>query len=238
MSEEIVMEQPALTQSERVMNTFAAPSMTFRDIKRSQSWWLPFLLVAIFSYALSGSVMKKVGVDSLTEHAMQQRAEKTGQAPPPAAKALTATIFKVSLAMWPLFYLIFASFAALLLWLGFNFILGGTAKYAEMFAVYIFASLPALIKSVLTIAVVIFGSNENFDIENSVGTNLGYYLGPDAAHWLKSLLTSLDVFSIWILALSALGAAIVARVKVKNGMLLVFGAWILFILVKAGLAAL
>ena len=35
---------PALSQGERVIDTFIAPSKTFTDILRSQSWWLPFLI--------------------------------------------------------------------------------------------------------------------------------------------------------------------------------------------------
>ena len=38
-----------LSQMERVVNTFVAPTATFKDILRSTSWWLPFVLMAVSS---------------------------------------------------------------------------------------------------------------------------------------------------------------------------------------------
>ena len=38
-------EVTGLSQVERVVDTFVAPSKTFTDILRSTSWWLPFLLL-------------------------------------------------------------------------------------------------------------------------------------------------------------------------------------------------
>ena len=37
-------EVTGLSQVERVVDTFVAPSKTFADILRSTSWWLPFLI--------------------------------------------------------------------------------------------------------------------------------------------------------------------------------------------------
>jgi hypothetical protein len=42
---------------------------------------------------------------------------------------------------------------------------------------------------------------------------------------------------LWSLALSGFGGAIVAKVKPMRGVLLVFGLWLLFVIVKTGLAA-
>jgi hypothetical protein len=42
---------------------------------------------------------------------------------------------------------------------------------------------------------------------------------------------------LWLLALSGFGGAIVAKVKPMRGVLLVFGLWLLFVIVKTGLAA-
>jgi hypothetical protein len=49
--------------------------------------------------------------------------------------------------------------------------------------------------------------------------------------------TSLDVITLWSLALAGFGAAIVSRVKPARGLMLVFGAWIVFVLIKTGIAA-
>ena len=40
---------PPVSQGQRIINTFVAPSKTFADLKRSASWWLPFLLMSLAS---------------------------------------------------------------------------------------------------------------------------------------------------------------------------------------------
>ena len=43
----------ALSQVERVVDTFIEPSKTFADIKRNRSWWLPFLILILLGYVFS-----------------------------------------------------------------------------------------------------------------------------------------------------------------------------------------
>ena len=43
-----------LSQMERVVNTFVAPTATFKDILRSTSWWLPFVLMVVSSTGSDG----------------------------------------------------------------------------------------------------------------------------------------------------------------------------------------
>jgi len=63
-----VAEGPALTQGQRVIYTFTAPSKTFTDIKRSTSWWMPFLIGAIATYILFFAVQAKVGWEQVAEN--------------------------------------------------------------------------------------------------------------------------------------------------------------------------
>ena len=63
--------QPPLSQVERVVDTFVAPSKTFRDINRSASWWMPLLLIILVSYGFIYVVEKKVGFEKVTENTMR-----------------------------------------------------------------------------------------------------------------------------------------------------------------------
>ena len=38
-----------LSPVERVVDTFFAPSKTFNDLKRNQSWWVPWLLSSLLA---------------------------------------------------------------------------------------------------------------------------------------------------------------------------------------------
>ena len=81
--------QPALSQIERVVNTFIAPSKTFTDIRRSGAWWMPFLLVALASWGLTYTAGSKVGFDKMAETQMQARPKQVERmdSMPPAERA-------------------------------------------------------------------------------------------------------------------------------------------------------
>jgi len=53
--------QRGLSQAERVLNTFVAPAATFKDILRSASWWLPFVLISLATLVVTAAIQQKVG---------------------------------------------------------------------------------------------------------------------------------------------------------------------------------
>lgn len=234
---------PPQSQGERVVNTFFSPSKTFADIRRNRSWWLPFVLLSVFGLLFGVLTVQRVGVDTLMENANRSnpaQAEKMQNMPPEQranAMRIGGTIMKVALYSAPLFLLLFAAVLALLLWVGCNFILGGSSTYPGMFAVSMYASLPALVTYLLIIVTLFVGDAETFNINNPVGTNIGYFLPQTAPVFLKTLLTSVDVIMLWEMFLLGLGGAIVARLKPSKGIALVFGGWFLIVLIKAGFAA-
>ena len=69
MPEELVPAEGGaqLSQAERFIDTFVAPSKTFADIRRDASWWLPcviatiFTIIAVFATAVP---LQKIGVGS------------------------------------------------------------------------------------------------------------------------------------------------------------------------------
>lgn len=234
---------PPLSQGQRVLNTFFAPSHTFADIRRNRSWWLPYVLVVAFSLIFGAIVHSRVGPDTLAENAIRNnpaQAEKMQNAPPEdRARALkvTSSIMQVVLFSGAVSFIVFPAILALLIWVGFNFILGGSSTYPGMFAVAMYAALPSLVFYVVILATLFAGDPETFNIGNPAGTNIGYFLPAGTSAGLRSLLTSIDVLSIWQAFLLGLGGAIVARIKKGTGLAMVFGVWLAFILIKAGIAA-
>ena len=235
--------QQPLSPAERVLDTFIAPTKTFADLRRNQSWWLPFVIIALFSYLFTGTAAAHLGIPRLAESAIRNNPsqnERMQQATPEAraqTMSITIAIMKVTFYSVPVLTLVVSAVVALLLWVGFNFILGGTATYPGMFAVAIFASLPSILRSLLSTTMLFLGDPEGFNINDPIGTNPGFYMGADSSAFLKSALGSVDLFSLWVLALMAVGAAIVARVKIRSGLILVFTAWLIFVVLKASVAA-
>jgi hypothetical protein len=232
-----------LSQVERVVDVFVAPSATFQDILRSSSWWLPLVLMAVFSTAATYSIDRQVGFSRVAENQVQsspKQAEQMAELTPDQRAlqlnrmAMGSRYFSYGL---PLFLLlVFAIYAGIMLGT-FNFGLGARMTYAQVFAVSWYASLPYLLISLLTIVVVWFGGNaEGFSLQNPVGTNLAYYL-PDAAPWLKALLIQIDVVKLWTLALTVLGLKIVSKKSMGQAAAAVVGWWLLIVLISVAATA-
>jgi hypothetical protein len=232
-----------LSQMERVVDTFIAPTKTFTDILRSTSWWLPFLLVLILSAATAFAIDKKIGFEHVAEHTMQQNpkaAEQLAQLTPQQRAmqmTIAAVITKDLTYAGGVLFLASAAVVALLMWASFNFGLGARTTFAQNFAVFVYAYLPHLFLALLNIIFIYTGVNtENFDINNPVGTNLGYYM-TDSAQWLKVGLGFFDVFGLWSLALLVIGSAIITRKSRGQVAIVVVGWWVIMLLMFTGLAA-
>jgi hypothetical protein len=245
MSEDVLLDEGrrGLSEVERVLDVFVAPAATFTDILRSASWWLPFVLILIVSTLSTYSIDRHVGFSRVAENTVQaspKQAEQMSELAPAdraqqmEKRAIGTRYFSYA---FPLLLLIFlAIYAAIMLGI-FNFGLGAKMTYGQSMAVTIYASLPYLLISVLTILTVTFGNNaETFNIQNPVGTNPAYFLS-DAAPWVKTLLTQFDLVRLWSLALTVVGFKIVAKKSTGQAAAVVVGWWLLVLLVSVAATA-
>jgi Yip1 domain len=236
-------DAPHLSQIERVVNTFIEPSKTFSDIKRNRSWWLPFLILVVLGYGFCFAAVQHVGWESLTTNVLRsqpknaERLDKSTPAEQAQMLSVTKGIMEGFMVGSPAVVLILNALIALLLWGGFAFVLGGTTTYGEMFAVAIFAALPNALNSLISIVTAFVSDPQSYNLNVPSPASLAYFLDASAVPWLLSLAKSLDVFSLWGLALAGFGGAIVSRVKPLRGIMLVFGVWLLYVIVKVGIAA-
>jgi hypothetical protein len=234
---------PGLSEVERVVDTFVAPSETFTDILRSSSWWLPFVILVIFTLATSFIVDRKVGFSRVAENQIHQSPKQEDQFNQLTEEQKAARLrgmavgYRVSSYCSFLIILIFVAIAALLYWASFNFGFGAHTTYKQMFALWMYASLPKLITGLLAIVVLLFGgAAESYNMQNPVGTNPGYYM-PDAAPWLRAFLSFFDVIGIWVLVLLIIGSAIIAKVPRGKAAAVVIGWWVVGLVVSVGMAA-
>jgi hypothetical protein len=234
-----------LSQVERVVDTFVAPQKTFSDILRSSSWWLPWLLSVLMTAGFSAAVQQKIGWTKVYDNVLLQgsQAQQDRMAQLPAdqqakQKAVAASFTKYIVWVSPLLGLLFAAIVAGVLMVTLNFGLGGHAKFEQLFALWMYATLPFLIQGILVIVVVFAGLDvDAFNIKNPVGTNIGYFLPTDSPKWLIAFGTAIDVLTIWVLILLTIGCATVARIKRSTAAAAVIGWWFLITLLKVGAAA-
>lgn len=237
---------PGLSQAQRLTSIFSAPSKTFIDIKNGHhSWWLPFIIYVVLGFAFYGVVNAKVGMRQVSENqvklspkAEDQMAQLTPDQREQRMKISTAITQGIFLAT-PVFLLIMGVVISAVLLGTINFGFGGKAKFGSIFAVWMYAMLPSVIKTLLGIVVLFAGTApESFNIKNYAPTNLGAFLNPsDVNAGLYSLATSLDFITIWCLVLVGIGTAIVAGTKRTSGYIASFGWWALLTIIGAGFAA-
>lgn len=236
---------PGLSQTQRLTSIFSAPSKTFEDIKLGhRSWWLPFIIYVVLGFAFYGVVNAKVGMRQVSENQVKlspKTEEQMSQLPADQReqrmKISTAIMQGVFLA-GPIFLLAMGAIISLVLLGTINFGFGGKAKFGSIFAVWMYAMLPSIIKTILGIVVLFAGSApESFNIKNFAPTNIGAFLPPDINPGLYSLATSLDFVTIWTLVLVGIGVSIVAGTKRSAGYIASFGWWALLVLGGAGIAA-
>jgi len=229
-----------LSQVERVVDAFVAPTKTFKDILRNTSWWLPAVLIALSIWAAGFVTDRQVGFDRVYETALSQsprQEDRINQLPPDQkanAVALGAKITKVITYSVPVVLLAANAIYALMLWGSFNFGFGAKTTFLQAYAVAWYAALPFLVRSLLTIVFLYAGGNTDaFDQKNPVGTNLAYYM-PDAAPMVRAILAPFDLIALWSLVLVTIGMAIVAKKPVMQAAIVTVGFWLLGVL--AGVA--
>ena len=236
------IEPKPLSEVERVVDTFVAPSKTFTDLRRSANWLVPWLLLALASVALVVVVDKKIGMQKAAENqlALQpKRAEQLDKLPPEKRAEQMETIVKLTrilaYASPVSLLIIFAIIAAVLLG-SFNFGFGAELTFNQCLAVCVYASLPGILKALIAILAIAVGGGEAFTFQNPVASNLGGLVDP-SSHFLYSIATSIDIFTIWTLVLTGIGISCLTKVKRGTCLGVVFGWWAILVLGGAAIAA-
>lgn len=238
-------EPAPLSQGARIINTFIAPSKTFTDLRRSASWWAPWLLISIFSVAFMYVVSKQVGFEQVTRNqiAHSSRADQFDKLPADQQARqiqLSVKIMQVFAYGSPVMVLFYFLIMTVILWVTIKIGAGGDTSFKAAYAIVNYASLPGIIGAILGIVSMYAGVNpESFDINNPVGTNLAYYLDPETTgKFVRGMASSLDVLTIWSIVLMGIGFACTSKVKRSTAIIIVAAWYLVYKLAASGLASL
>ncbi len=237
-----------LSAAGRILNIFFSPSKTFLDLKRKTTWtsWVaPWLLSAVFAWIFVAVMAQKIGFEQVAENQLRlspKQAEQVEKLPPEQR----AQQMKISLAITkgisygiPFMSLIFLAIVSLILMASFNFGVGAELSFKLCLAMVMYASLPGIVKSVLGVVAMLAGLDpEGFVVQNPVATNPGYFLNPVESPVLYQALTAVDVITIWMLVLTAIGFSTVSKMSQRTTMAVVFGWYLAVTLFGVGMAAL
>lgn len=252
--EQAAVEEPArLGPLGRLTGTIFSPGETFADVNRKPTWLAPMIIAIVTVLASSFFFQWRVKPDwdQITRNQIKKRMERSNQSLTEEQMQQQVNIGKtiakffpiIGAVFTPIVYLIVAGIFAL----GLMFIQAKTTFKKILSVVsWSYVAVFGIVSAIVTMASLMVRDEESLrsiDPTQPAGivpTNLAAFLPDNASAVVKSLAGSLDIFSIWILILLTIGfAAIAGSRKISTGKTgrLVFGFWALFVLVKAGWAA-
>jgi hypothetical protein len=236
-------EAPGLSEGARIVNTFIAPSKTFTDLRRSASWWGPWLVISIFALIFIYSMDRQIGFDQISrnEIAHSPSADQFDKlSADDQAKRLQFSDALVRYLSYgiPVTIPIFFAITAAVLLATFNFGLGANISYKTAYAIIFYASLPGIIGSILGAVSMFAGvSPEGFNVNNPVATNPAYFMDRAGNKFVYGMASSLDILVIWTIVLLGIGFASNSKVKRSTAIGVVAGWYLLWKVVTAALAA-
>jgi hypothetical protein len=237
-SETVAAADPADTPLARVAGVFGSPGPTFAAIARRPTWLLPVVISTVLAIAATAAIVPRLDLDSAVREAFakrgitasEERIEQTIQ-----TQKKFAGFFSY---VWAFFA---AAAVALVLatvfWLSFR-AFGSEVVFRQSFGVTTHALLPYIGSTMLLILFVTrLDVVSPADLGDVAHTNLGFLVDRTANPALHSIAASIDAFTFWVLALLVIGFGYAAKVTRKKAAILILSLWGIFVLGKAGWAA-
>ncbi|WP_245838584.1 Yip1 family protein [Marininema halotolerans] len=127
---------------------------------------------------------------------------------------------------------------ALFQWL-FLLLLGGEAGYKKVFALNVYLSVIVLLGSIVQgVGMLLTGDVDAKDLENLTSVTSLAAIIPTDTHMMKAVLSSIEVFSIWHLILTAMGLTVVGKVSSAKGWTIAIVLFVIGVAFAAGAGAL
>jgi hypothetical protein len=229
---------PPSSAPARVVGTFFSPTATFQSIAVKPGFILPLLLWTAVSLLITNLMLPKFDYERMT----RARMEKSGTTvPEERMQEIIAQQKKIG----PIFGNVFGAISPLVVcllstlvfWGGFK-AFGWDLTFKQGFGVSTHAYLPGVLGALVLIPVM--SSRETIDpqaVGDLLRSNLGFLVDQSSSPVIHSLLQSVDLFSIWTIFLLTVGYSAAARIPRKSAGGLIVGIWVIFVLCKAGIAA-
>jgi len=210
----------------RFINIFVNPQKTFESLNRRPTWLVPVIMILLLSVAItlatypiiikSQMEMFRNNPDISAEQLeiIRQSIEKGGQ----VQKYIGLGVQIIGIFLF--YYLLFA---AIFYFVG-SVILGGDSSYKKVLSIWAWSSLIGIVAMIVRVPLIFIKENIRFSISPAL------LLPTDAVDSiLYVILSQLDFFLIWQLAVFAFGFATIYRFSVSKSYITIgtlWGIWI------------
>ena len=234
-------EPAPMNAAARVANVFFSPGKAFADIARRPSWWVPVVLAMVLTTTYLYMFSQRVGWEFFfrqqnAQSVQMQQLDAATRARTEALQVLIGTYLTWGAGL--VGPLIGALLMAGILKFMADTILGAGIGFKKTLAAVTYGTLPNLLKTCLAMIVLQIKPPDEFDLQNPVMVNGAVFLPANAAAWMKTLGSSLDLFTIWCMVLIAIGIAAGAkRMSAGKAFAMMLFPWALWVILATAYAA-
>ena len=227
---------------QNLIDLYFSPREAFARIVRAPRILVPLALYAVVVLGFTGAWMSKMDPTEF----MKTQIEESGRADKMTAEQKQTVIEQQAKFMpifgWvvgPIFIAIMLLVVSGVLMFVYRFFFAAEVGFKQSFAIVVWVFLAVSIVSVpVTLTVLALKGDWNIDPNQAVMANLGLLVDKSAtAKPLWALLTSIDVFVLWMVFLLAVGFGVACRKSTSSAIWGVGIAWALVVLCKVGWAA-
>jgi hypothetical protein len=228
---------------QNLIDLYFSPREAFTRIVRSPRILAPLVVYVILVLGFTGIWMQKMDPVEF----MKTQIEESGRADKIPPDQLPGIIEQQAKMMpifgWvvgPVFIAIMLLVIAGSLMFVFRFFYSGEVSFKQAIAIVVWTFLAVgLVSTPVTLAVLSLKGDWNINPQEAVQANLGLLLEKSsAAKPLWALLTSVDVFVLWMVFLLAVGFGVAGRKPTSSALWGVAIPWAIIVLCKVGWAAL
>lgn len=228
----------------RLIGVLVSPGKTFRSIAERPTWLVPLLVLIVLSLAVGWLVQTRVDPEEMVRYQLGKFADRMpaeqlteaiekAEDVTPAQRALQVGI---GLPVATLVYVVIAA-----VFLGIFKLLGSEMGFKQSLSTYLYGSMPMAVAALINLPLIL--ARDSVTPEEVMGGGVlvaspAILASEETSAVIRSLLGSLNFFTLWTLALLILGYRTVARVSLAASSGAVITLWLLWVVGKAGFAAL
>jgi hypothetical protein len=231
--------EPKPNSFQRLIGVLVSPDATFASIARRPDWVVPLLFIVILSLANGLVLSSRIDFGAPAREAMAQNKNMT-QEQMDRAERMSVGMGKVAKFIAPVIAIIVLLIVAGALLLAIR-LMGGEGDFKQAFSVTCYAWIPNVLQAIiLTIIVLAKGATgiNPQTFPTMVRSNPAFLVDMKTQPMAFALLSSIDLFTIWVIVLLVIGFAYVGRISKAKAAVAVISLWAVTILFKLVPAAL
>ena len=221
----------------RLIGVLTSPGNTFAAIRERPTWLVAMVLLVLVGVFVGWNLSGKLDFEQITREAMAEQGRQMSEDDLQRVIDIQEKVGPIMMIVAPLLLQPVLLLLLAVVFLVVFKLMGGEMSYAQSLGVTVHSMLPRAVLALLALPAIFTRAEIGYDDIRTGGllpSNLAAFAPEDAGPALITLLSSIDLFSLWVLALLIIGYSVTARVSKSTATLSVGVLWVLYVLGKVG----